>query len=118
MPLVWSKSVGKNVSLQSLPLRAITFDDFLTLRFPVEEGEDIIFPILKALKRQELDVNDEEFLKQYFKENELYRKRLKETHRESLLDDIVMKVLAALGHEPKPLGGMVMEAVRRLSKGL
>ena len=99
------------MSLQSLPLRAITFDDFLTLRFPVKEREDIILPILKALKRQELDVNDKEFLKQYFREDELYRKRLKDTHRESLLDDIVMKVLAALGHEPKPVGEMVREAV-------
>ncbi|MDH5266155.1 MAG: HAD-IA family hydrolase [Candidatus Bathyarchaeota archaeon] len=108
---MWSKSVRKNVSLQPLLLRAITFDDFLTLRFPVGEGEDIILPILKALKRQELDVNDEEFLKQYFREDELYRKRLKETHRESLLDDIVMKVLAALGHETKPVSGIVREAV-------
>lgn len=108
---MWSKSVGKSVSPKSLPLRAITFDDFLTLRFPVEEGEGIIFPILKALKRQKLDVNDEEFLKQYFREDELYRKRLKETHRESLLDDIVTKALVALGHERKSVSRIVREVV-------
>lgn len=94
-----------------LELKAVTFDDFYTLRYSVDEGEDIIYPILKALKRQELDVNDEIFLKRYFKEDELYRKRLKETHHESLLDDIVMKTLAALGYEPKPVSKIVMEAV-------
>ena len=54
-------------------LNAVTFDDFNTLRYPAEETEDVIYPILKTLKRQGLGVNDEEFLKWYFKEDELYR---------------------------------------------
>jgi hypothetical protein len=35
---------------------AVTFDDFLTLRYPMEQREDIIYPILTALRRK-LDVN-------------------------------------------------------------
>lgn len=111
MSLVWSKSVGKNVSLQSLPLKAITFDDFYTLRYAVEEREDIIYPILKSLSRQGLDVAHGEFLKQYFGEDELYRKRLKETHRESLLDDIIVSALMVCGHEAEIVGGIVKQAV-------
>ncbi|UCE95211.1 MAG: HAD family hydrolase [Candidatus Bathyarchaeota archaeon] len=94
-----------------LGLEAVTFDDFYTLRYSVDEGEDIIYPILRALKRQELDVNDEIFLKRYFKEDELYRKGLKETHHESLLDNIVMKTLAAFGYERKPVSRIVKKAV-------
>jgi len=92
-------------------VKAVTFDDFLTLRYPVGEKEDIIYPILKALKRQGLDVDDKEFLKQYFKEDELYHQRLKETLRESLLDDIVMSVLVAFGCKPKNVSGIVKESV-------
>lgn len=92
-------------------LSAVTFDDFNTLRYSAGETEDVIYPILKILKRQGLGVNDEEFLKWYFKEDKLYRKRLKETHRESLLDDIVTKALAALGHERKSVSRIVREAV-------
>jgi len=62
-----------------LNVKAITFDDFFTLRYPIRENEDVIYAILKALKRERVFVDYEEFLRQYFKENELYRKRLKET---------------------------------------
>jgi predicted nucleotidyltransferase len=62
-----------------LNVKAITFDDFLTLRYPIGENEDVIYAILKALKRERVSVDYEEFLRQYFKEDELYRKRLKET---------------------------------------
>jgi len=92
-------------------LSAITFDDFYTLRHPVEEREDIIYPILKALKKQGLNVADEEFLKEYFREDEVYRKRLEETLRESLLDDMVMNALIACGFEPQAVVGIVKEAV-------
>jgi len=94
-----------------LKVEAVTFDDFYTLRYPVEEKEDIVYPVLKALKGQGLDVSDEEFLKQYFRADKLCRKRLKETLRESLLDDMVMSALTACGHEPETVAGIVKEAV-------
>jgi HAD superfamily hydrolase (TIGR01549 family) len=94
-----------------LKVRAVTFDDFYTLRYPVGEKEDIIYPILKALKSQGLHVNGESFLSQYFEADRLYRKRLKETMRESLLDDIVISTLAACGCKPKNVGRIVKEAV-------
>ena len=92
-------------------VKAATFDDFYTLRYPVGKKEDIIYPILKALKRQESDVDEEEFLKQYFRVDKLYRKRLKETLRESLLDDIVLSALIVCGYEPKTISRIVKEAV-------
>ena len=46
-------------------LRAITFGDFYTLCYSVEEREDINFPILKALKRQGLGLSDEELFSVY-----------------------------------------------------
>lgn len=82
-------------------VKAVTFDDFFTLRYPIKEKEDIIYPILKALKNEGVSVNDEKFLKQYFKEDELYRKRLKQTLDESLLDDIVTRALVACGYQSK-----------------
>jgi len=92
-------------------VKAVTFDDFYTLRYPVGKKEDIIYPILKALKRQESDVDEEEFLKQYFRADKLYRKRLKETLRESLLDDVVSGALIVCGYEPKTISRIVKEAV-------
>jgi len=66
-------------------VKAVTFDDFFTLRYPIKQEEDIIHPILKMLKKEGLNVDDEVFLKQYFREDEHYRERLKETLRESFL---------------------------------
>ena len=94
-----------------LKVEAVTLDDFYTLRYPIAEREGIIYPILKELKRQGLNVDDAEFLKQYFKEDKLYRKRLEETLCESLLDDIVVKALVACGYKPKTVSGIVKESV-------
>ena len=91
-------------------VKAVTFDDFLTLRYPMKQREDIIHPILTALRRK-LDVNEEQFLKQYFKENQLYQKRLRKTLRETLLDDIVASVLASCGYDSQTICGNVKEAV-------
>ncbi len=98
--------------LATLDIKAVTCDDFYTLRYPVrKKKEDIIYPILKALKGLRIKVDDEEFLKQYSIADKLYRKKLKETLRESLLDDIVMGVLVESGYEPKTIGEIVKEAV-------
>jgi HAD superfamily hydrolase (TIGR01662 family) len=61
--------------------------------------------------RRKLDVGEEQFLKLYFKENQLYQKRLRETLRETLLDDIVASVLVSCGYDSQAIYGNVKEAV-------
>jgi putative hydrolase of the HAD superfamily len=98
--------------LRMIPkVRAITFDDFLTLRYPIQGKEDIIYPILRALKREGVGVDNDEFLKLYFKEDELYRRKLKETLHESLLDDIVNRALKACGYESRNAIEIIRKAV-------
>jgi len=98
--------------LRMIPeVEAITFDDFLTLRYPIQEKEDIIYPILRALKREGVSLDDERFLKRYFKEDELYRKKLAESLRESLLDDIVSRALIVCDFESRDAIGLVRKAV-------
>ena len=98
--------------LRMIPkVRAITFDDFLTLRYPIQEKEDIIYPILRALKKEGVGVDNDEFLKRYFKEDKLYRKKLKETLHESLLDDIVSRALKACGYESRNVTEITRKAV-------
>lgn len=92
-------------------VEAVTFDDFLTLRYSVGEKEDIICPILKALKREGACVNDERFLREYVKEDELYREKLERTMRESLLDDIVKNALMTCGYKSQKIDEIVREAV-------
>lgn len=92
-------------------VEAITFDDFLTLRYPIEEKEDIIHTILKALKKQGLRVDDTKFLTQYFRGDKIYRQRLRKTLRESLLDDIIIGALAACKCEPTTVSSIVRKAV-------
>lgn len=91
-------------------VKAVTFDDFNTLRYSNGEKEDIIYPILRALKR-ELDIKEDKFLKEYFIADAAYRKRLRETLRESLLDDIVSDALKACGYKPRNARGIVWNAV-------
>ncbi len=92
-------------------VKAVSFDDFLTLRYPFGQREDIIYPITRALKEKGIFFDDEIFLKRYFLADRDYRIRLKETSRESLLDDIVSSVLIACGCEPEAVAGAVNEAV-------
>jgi putative hydrolase of the HAD superfamily len=91
-------------------VRAVTFDDFLTLRYSMKQREDIIYPILTTLRRK-LDVNEEQFLEQYFKENQLCQKRRRKTLRETLLDDIVASVLVSCGYDSQTIYRNVKEAV-------
>lgn len=91
-------------------VKAVTFDDFMTLRYPIEQREDIIYPILTALRRK-MDVNGKQFLKHYFKENQLYKKKLRRTLRETLLDDIISSVLLSCGYDSQTICTNVKEAV-------
>jgi HAD superfamily hydrolase (TIGR01549 family) len=97
----------------TLKVKAVTFDDWLTLRHSAGEREDIVHPISEALKEQGLEIDDREFLERYFGADEEYRRSLEETLRESTLDDIVSSVLMACGCEPKEIGRAVKEAVDR-----
>lgn len=63
------------------------------------------------MKKQGLAVADEEFMKHYHEEDEDYRRNLKETMRESLLDDIVMKALTTCGFESRTIGPITRKAV-------
>lgn len=63
------------------------------------------------MKKQGLAVVDEEFLKHYREEDEDYRRNLKETMRESLLDNIVIKALTTCGFESRSIGPIARKAV-------
>jgi HAD superfamily hydrolase (TIGR01509 family) len=92
-------------------VKAVTFDDFYTLRYPFGQREDIIYPILRALKERGFFFDDQIFMKQYFIADMDYRRSLKETLRESLLDDMVSSALIACGCDPEAITGAVNEAV-------
>jgi HAD superfamily hydrolase (TIGR01662 family) len=109
--IIHEKGINYVRLLMISEVSAVTFDDFFTLRYPIGEKEDIIYQILKALKREDVGVDDEEFLKQYFKEDEHYRRKLRETSLESLLDDIVMKSLIACDYKSKSIDRIVKHAV-------
>jgi putative hydrolase of the HAD superfamily len=91
-------------------VKAVTFDDFMTLRYSMKQRGGIIYPILTTL-RKKLSLDKEQFLEQYFKENQLYQKRLKETLREMSLDDIITSVLVSCGYDSRTICGNVREAV-------
>jgi HAD superfamily hydrolase (TIGR01662 family) len=91
-------------------VKSVTFDDFYTLRYPIGVEEDIVYPILRAFKR-ELDIDDGEFLDEYFRADAGYRKRLRETLCESLLDDVILDALEVCGYKPKNVSGIVRSAV-------
>ena len=97
----------------NLKVKAVTFDDWRTLRHSVGQRGDIIHPISEALKERGLEFDDREFLERYFRADGVYRRTLEETLRESTLDDIVSSVLIACGCEPKEIGGAVEESVDR-----
>lgn len=81
------------------------------MRYPIKEKEDIIYPILRALKKRGLSVDDEKFLTPYFRADRVYRQRLEKTLRESLLDDIIMDTLVACKYDPVTVSSIVKEAV-------
>jgi len=91
-------------------ISAVTFDDFNTLRYSVNK-EDIIYPIFRALKKHGIRIEEEDFLRKYFEGDRIYRKRLCETFRESLLDNIIIDALTSLGYESTGIQHTVTQAV-------
>jgi len=81
-----------------LATSAVTFDDFNTLRHGVNE-EDIIYPIFRAFRKHGIKVKEKDFLRKYIRSDRAYRKCLRETFRESLLDNIIVDVLMSFGYE-------------------
>ena len=94
-----------------LEVYAVTFDDFGTLRFSVGEKEDIIYPILRSISESGISLREEEFLNEYFKMDASYRKELRETLRESLLDEIVADVLESLRFKSSVIKNTIKKAV-------
>lgn len=95
----------------SLEVDAVTFDDFGTLRYSPSKQEDIIHPIFRDLTRRGISLTKETFLNQYFKMDASYREKLRETSRESLLDNIIADVLKSLGFESKVHKSAIKESV-------
>ena len=80
----------------SVKVDAVTFDDYNTLRYSAEQ-EDIIYPILRNLRKEGIMLDEARFLREYHRADRAYRKRLSETYRESLLDKIVADAMGNLG---------------------
>lgn len=94
-----------------LDIDAVTFDYFKTLVHPARgTEEDIVFPILRALRRQ-IPIDEREFLQKYLQRDMEYRKELNETCRECLLDDIVLSSLSDLGFDDEAVRNQVSAAV-------
>jgi len=82
--------------VSSIKVDAVTFDDYNTLRYSPEQ-EDIIYPILRNLKKEGIMLDEDRFLREYRRADRAYRKRLSESYRESLLDKIVADAMRNLG---------------------
>ena len=94
-----------------LDIDAVTFDHFLTLVHPAEgEGKDIVYPILRALHR-EIPLDEDEFLRIYRKRDADYRRELRETCCECLLDDLVLRTLVDIGYDTGAMKERVHNAV-------
>jgi len=91
-------------------ISAVTFDDFNTLRYS-KKKENIIYPIFRMLKNYGVKAEEKDFLSKYFEADEAYRKSLRVTFRESLLDDIITNVLVSLGYESSGLRQTVEQVV-------
>jgi HAD superfamily hydrolase (TIGR01549 family) len=90
-----------------LDVDAITFDHYMTLKYSTKnDKEDIIYPILRSLKRQ-TQVDEEAFIERYLEFDRLYRLDLEATNHELILDDLIIFALHELGHD----GPKTMEAV-------
>jgi putative hydrolase of the HAD superfamily len=60
---------------------------------------DVIYPIVRALRKHGVGVEEKDFLREYSKADSAYRKRLRETLCESLLDNVIIEALQPLGVE-------------------
>ena len=90
---------------------AVTFDHFMTLVRPVKGvEEDVVFPIARSL-HGEVSFDEGEFLRIYRQKDADYRRDLRETCVERLLDEIVLDVLGDMGFEKEALRERVHSSV-------
>jgi len=94
-----------------LEVDAVTFDHFMTLVHPANDTEeDIVFPILETL-RMKVPFDEGEFMRRYSKKDSDYRRHLRETCHECLLDDIILGTLDDMGLETESMKEIVHNAV-------
>lgn len=94
-----------------LDIDAVTFDHFMTLVHPAKRTEeDIVFPIVSSL-RGKVPFDEGEFLRIYRQKDADYRRDLKETCRECLLDEIVLGALRDMGFEREDMRERVHSSV-------
>jgi len=94
-----------------MDIDAITFDHFMTLVHPAERTEeDIVFPIMRSL-RGKVPFDEGEFLRIYRQKDADYRRDLRETCRECLLDEIVLGALRDMGFETEVMRESVHNSV-------
>lgn len=95
-----------------LDVDAVTFDHWMTLvhRAKGQTEEDIVFPILRSLRRK-APIDERDFLRIYSQRDTDYRRGLRETCRECLLDEIVLGTLSDMGFETEAMRESVHDAV-------
>jgi len=94
-----------------LDIDAVTFDHFMTLVHPAKRTEeDIVYPIVRSL-RGKVPFDEGEFLRIYRQKDEDYRRDLRETNRECLLDEIVLGALGDMGFEIKEMRERVHSSI-------
>ena len=95
-----------------LDVDAVTFDHWMTLVHAAKgrTEEDIVRPILRSLRRK-APIDESDFLRIYSQRNTDYRRGLRETYRECLLDEIVLGTLSDMGFETEAMRESVHNAV-------
>ena len=95
-----------------LDVDAVTFDHWMTLVHAAKgiTEEDIVFPILRSL-RTKAPIDGSDFLRIYSQRDTDYRRGLRETCRECLLDEIVLGTLSDMGFETEAMRESVHDAV-------
>jgi HAD superfamily hydrolase (TIGR01549 family) len=94
-----------------LDIDAVTFDHFMTLVRPAKgTGKDIVFPIVRSLLGK-VTFDEGEFLRIYRQKDDDYRRDLRETCCECLLDEIVLGALRDMGFETEAMRERVHSSV-------
>ena len=89
-------------------VKAVCFDDFLTLRYPTTAGDGIENELSKALGSR-LDLN-EGFIESYLVESQKAEMKRQDTHEETMIVDIVTRVLDQLGYDGTQISSIIFEA--------
>ena len=92
-------------------LETVTFDHFKTLQYPaISSQEYIIIPVIRSLKEQ-IDFDEDDFTRNYFELDKIYRINEKEIFMETTLDELVLSALNRSGYQYSGLREIVTTAV-------